>query len=50
MTKVTELYDCMVGAVGVADLSILTACVKFYKQGENIPTGVLNWELREASG
>jgi uncharacterized protein (DUF169 family) len=34
----------MIGALGVEDLSVPTACVKFYKQGEEIPSGVLDHE------
>ena len=34
MTQVRELYDRMISALGVEDLSVPTACVKFYKQGD----------------
>lgn len=44
MTQVTELYDRMIDAMGVEDLSIPTACVKIYKQGEDIPAGVRECE------
>lgn len=44
MTQVRDLYDRMIHALGVADLSVPTACVKFYKQGEEIPAGVLDYE------
>jgi uncharacterized protein (DUF169 family) len=44
MTQVKDLYDRMIAALGVEDLSVPTACVKFYKQGDEIPTGVLEYE------
>jgi uncharacterized protein (DUF169 family) len=34
----------MIDALGVEDLSVPTACVKFYKQGDEIPAGVLEFE------
>ena len=40
MTQIRELYDRMISALGVEDLSIPTACVKFYTEGEEIPAGV----------
>ncbi|MEE8332783.1 MAG: DUF169 domain-containing protein [Alphaproteobacteria bacterium] len=44
MTKVNDLYGRMIAAMGVEGLSIPTACVKIYKQGDPIPTGVVNCE------
>ena len=44
MTQVKDLYDGMIDALGVEDLSIPTACVKFYKQGDEIPAGVRECE------
>jgi uncharacterized protein (DUF169 family) len=44
MTQVRSLYDRMIGALGVEDLNIPTACVKFYKQGDEIPSGVREYE------
>ena len=44
MTQVNGLYDRMIEAMGVEDLSIPTACVKFYKQGDEIPAGVRDYE------
>jgi uncharacterized protein (DUF169 family) len=44
MTQVKELYARMIDALGVEDLSVPTACVKFFKQGEEIPAGVLDYE------
>jgi uncharacterized protein (DUF169 family) len=44
MTKIRELYDSMIDAMGVEGLSIPTAGVKFYKQGEEIPSGVMDYE------
>lgn len=44
MTQVRELYDRMINAMGVEDLSVPTACVKFYKQGDDIPPGVREFE------
>lgn len=44
MTQVKDLHDRMINALGVEDLQIPTACVKFYKQGETVPAGVLEYE------
>lgn len=44
MTQIRELYDNMIDALGVEDLSIPTACVKIYKNGEDIPAGVSEYE------
>jgi uncharacterized protein (DUF169 family) len=44
MTQVKELYDEMIDALGVEGLNVPTACVKIYKQGEEIPAGVLGYE------
>jgi uncharacterized protein (DUF169 family) len=44
MTRIRELYDNMIDALGVEDLSIPTACVKIYKQGQDIPAGVMEYE------
>ena len=44
MTQINELYDRMIGALGVEDLTIPTAGVKFYKQGDEIPKGVRDCE------
>jgi uncharacterized protein (DUF169 family) len=44
MTQIRELHDRMIAAMGVEDLSVPTAAVKFYKQGDNIPAGVLGCE------
>lgn len=44
MTKIRELYDDMIDALGVEDLAIPTACVKFYQQGDDIPAGVTDYE------
>jgi uncharacterized protein (DUF169 family) len=44
MTQVKEFYDRMIEALGVEGLSVPTACIKFYKQGEEIPEGVLEYE------
>lgn len=44
MTQMRELYDRMITALGVEDLSIPTACVKFYTEGDEIPAGVLGCE------
>lgn len=44
MTQIRELYDRMIDAFGVAGLTIPTACVKIYKQGEEIPAGVSEYE------
>ncbi|MEN8144770.1 MAG: DUF169 domain-containing protein [Gemmatimonadota bacterium] len=40
MTTVRERYDRMIGAMNVDGLEIPTACVKFYKHGEEIPAAV----------
>ena len=44
MTQVKELYNGMIDALGVENLSVPTACVKFYKQGDEIPAGVRECE------
>lgn len=44
MTQVKDLYDGMIDALGVENLSVPTACVKFYKQGDEIPAGVRECE------
>lgn len=44
MTQIKGLYDRMIGALGVEGLSVPTACVKFYKQGDEIPAGVRDYE------
>lgn len=44
MTKVRDLYGRMVAAMGVEGLTIPTACVKIYKQGDEIPAGVRDCE------
>lgn len=44
MTQIKSLYDRMIGALGVEGLSVPTACVKFYKQGDEIPAGVRDYE------
>lgn len=44
MTQIRELYERMIGALGVEDLSVPTACVKFYKEGDEIPAGVSEFE------
>jgi uncharacterized protein (DUF169 family) len=44
MTQIRNLYDRMITAMGVEDLSIPTACVKFYSNGDEIPTGVREYE------
>ncbi|NIP90608.1 MAG: hypothetical protein GWO21_17340, partial [Gammaproteobacteria bacterium] len=41
MTAIRGLYDRMITALGVEDLSIPTACVKFYTEDDEIPPGVL---------
>ena len=46
MTQIRDLYDRMIDAMGVEDLSIPTAAVKFYKQGDEIPAGVRACESR----
>jgi len=40
MTRIQERYDEMIGAMNVAELDIPIAGVKFYKQGESIPSAV----------
>ncbi len=42
MTEVNALYDRMIAALGVDNLTIPTACVKIYKAGEEVPAGVLD--------
>jgi uncharacterized protein (DUF169 family) len=44
MTKIRDLYERMIDAFGVDDLAIPTACVKIYKQGDEIPAGVADYE------
>ncbi len=44
MTQVKNLHDRMIAALGVEDLSVPTACVKFYNQGDEIPAGVRDYE------
>jgi uncharacterized protein (DUF169 family) len=44
MTQMRDLYERMITALGVEDLSIPTACVKFYTEGDEIPEGVRNCE------
>lgn len=44
MTTMRGLYDRMIAALGVEDLSIPTACVKFYSEDDEIPAGVLGCE------
>jgi uncharacterized protein (DUF169 family) len=44
MTQIMELYDRMIEALGVEDLTVPTACVKFYKQGDEIPPEVSDFE------
>ena len=44
MTAANELYDRMIAALGVEGLSIPVAAVKIYKQGDDIPAGVLDCE------
>jgi uncharacterized protein (DUF169 family) len=44
MTQTKEIYDRMIDALGVEDLNIPTACVKIYKEGEDIPAGVRDYE------
>jgi uncharacterized protein (DUF169 family) len=44
MTQVAELYDRMIAALGVEGLSVPTACVKIYKEGDEIPDGVRDFE------
>ena len=38
MTQVRDLYDRMITALGVEDLEIPTACVKFYSENDEIPS------------
>ena len=44
MTQIRELYDRMIKGMGVEDLSIPTACVKFYSNDDEIPAGVRDYE------
>ena len=44
MTRISDLYGRMIDAMGVEDLTIPTAGVKFYKQGDDIPAGVRGYE------
>ena len=44
MTFVKDLYDRMMDALDVEDLSIPTACIKIYKEGDDIPKPVLDYE------
>jgi uncharacterized protein (DUF169 family) len=44
MTAAKELYDRMITALGVEGLSIPVAAVKIYRQGHDIPAGVLDCE------
>ena len=44
MTAAKELYDRMITALGVEGLSIPVAAVKIYRQGDDIPAGVLDCE------
>lgn len=44
MTQVRDLYDRMITALGVEDLEIPTACVKFYTENDEIPAGVREYE------
>ncbi len=44
MTQIRKLYDRMITAFSVDDLSIPTACVKFYSEGDEIPAGVREYE------
>ena len=44
MTKIRDLHDRMIAAMGVEDLSIPAAGVKFYKNGDSIPEGVTGCE------
>ena len=44
MTQIRSLYDRMITAMGVEELSIPTACVKFYSEGDEIPAGVREYE------
>jgi uncharacterized protein (DUF169 family) len=44
MTAARETYQRMIEAMNVPDLEIPVACVKFYKQGDEIPQGVLDCE------
>ena len=44
MTQVNELYDRMIDALGVDGLSVPTACVKIFKENDEIPSGVLEYE------
>lgn len=44
MTKIQRQYERMIAALGVDGLSIPTACVKIYKQGDAIPAEVSDCE------
>jgi uncharacterized protein (DUF169 family) len=44
MTQIRDLYDRMIDAMGVEDLSIPTAAVKFYTVDDEIPAGVVDCE------
>lgn len=44
MTKAREVYSTMIDAMNVPDLEIPTACIKFYRHGEEIPPEVLECE------
>jgi uncharacterized protein (DUF169 family) len=44
MTQIRKLYDRMISGMGVEDLSIPTACVKFYSNDDEIPAGVREYE------
>ena len=44
MTQIRDLYDRMITALNVEDLSIPTACVKFYSENDEVPAGVREYE------
>ena len=44
MTQVNDDYDRMIAALGVEGLDVPTTCVKFHKDGDDIPQGVLDYE------
>ena len=44
MTKAREVYEKMISAMNVPDLTIPASCVKFYKQDEVIPKEILDCE------
>ena len=44
MTTVRGIYDKMIDAMNVPGLEIPTACIKIYKQGDEIPQAVLECE------